>query len=107
LYAVTAEVESARREWEDAYRRLDDALREPGQAQALGEQLDLVVREVRKRVGASYTLGELGAEYKRAERWVRDVLGEQAPTPGWPRTLAMVEGAAFHVVSLGAVDYEP
>jgi hypothetical protein len=104
---VTADVESARLEWEEARRRLDDALREPGQSAALAAQLDVLVRELRKRVGGAYTLGELGAEYRRAESWVRDLVGEQAPAPGWPRTLTMVEGAAFHVVSLGAVDYEP
>jgi hypothetical protein len=104
---VTADVESARLEWEEARRRLDDALREPGESAALVAQLDVLVRELRKRVGGTYTLGELGAEYGRAESWVRDLVGEQAPTPGWPRTLTMVEGAAFHVVSLGAVDYEP
>jgi hypothetical protein len=105
---VTADVESARLEWEEARRRLDDALRESGQsAAALAAQLDVLVRELRKRVGGTYTLGELGAEYWRAESWVRDLVGEHAPAPGWPRTLTMVEGAAFHVVSLGAVDYEP
>lgn len=104
---MTADVQSARLEWEDAYRRLDLALREHAQSEALGEQLEVLVRELSKRVGSSYTLGELGAEYRQAERWARDLVLEHAPAPGWPRTLAMVEGAAFHVVSLGAVDYEP
>ena len=104
---MTADVESARLEWEDAYRRLDDELRGHVQPGALHEQLDVLVRELRKRVGSNYTLRELGAEYRRAEPWVRDVVSEQAPAPGWPRTLAVVEGAAFHLVSLGAVDYEP
>ena len=104
---MTADVESARLEWEEARRRLDDALREPGQSAALAAQLDVLVRELRKRVGGTYTLGELGVEYGRAESWVRDLVGEHAPAPGWPRTLTMVEGAAFHTVSLGAVDYQP
>jgi alcohol dehydrogenase class IV len=104
---VTADVLSARLEWQEAYRQLDDALREAGQPNALGAQLDLLVRELRKRVGSAYTLADLGAEYRHADRWVRDVVGERAPAPGWPRSLALVEGAAFHVVSLGAVDYEP
>lgn len=104
---MTPDVESARLEWEEARRRLDDALRQPGQSAALAAQLDVLVRELRKRVGGTYTLGELGAEYGRAESWARDLVGEQAPAPGWPRTLTMVEGAAFHLVSLGAVDYEP
>src|SRR5919108_534175 len=34
-------------------------------------------------------------------------LGERAPAPGWPRTLAVVEGEAFHRYQLGAVDYVP
>jgi hypothetical protein len=37
---------------------------------------------------------------------VRDALSEQA-APGWIRTLAVVEGAAFHIYSRGAVDYRP
>jgi hypothetical protein len=41
-----------------------------------------------------------------ADSWARDVLSEQG-TPGWPRTLALVEGAAFHLYARGAVDYAP
>ncbi|HUF00796.1 MAG TPA: hypothetical protein VMN35_00085 [Gaiellaceae bacterium] len=104
---MTPDVESARREWEDAHRRLDEALRDPVRSDALEAQLDVLVRELRKRVGGRFTLGELADEYRRAETWVRDVVGEHAPAPGWARMLTMVEGAAFHVVSLGALDYEP
>lgn len=104
---MSVDVESARLEWEEAHRRLDEALRERGRSETLGEQLELLVRELRKRVGGTYTIRELGDEYRNADTWARDLVGEHAPAPGWPRTLAMVEGAAFHVVSLGAVDYEP
>jgi hypothetical protein len=104
---VTPALESARQEWEEAYRRLEDTLRQPSQSEALAAQLDVVVRELARRVGGTYTLRELSAEYQGAERWVRDLVREQAPAPGWPRTLALVEGAAFHVVSLRAVDHEP
>ena len=41
-----------------------------------------------------------------ADAWARDVLSEQA-APDWPRTLALVEGAAFHLYSRGAVDFTP
>jgi hypothetical protein len=30
-----------------------------------------------------------------------------AAAPGWPRTLSLVEAAAFHEYSRGAQDYEP
>jgi hypothetical protein len=104
---VSADVESARLEWEEAYRRLEHASRGEDPRTPLHEQVDVLVRELRKRVGSNYTLRELGAEYRRAEPWVRDVVAERAPAPGWPLTLSLVEGAAFHLVSLGAVDYEP
>jgi hypothetical protein len=104
---VVADVQSARLEWEDANSRLEKAIRDPSRAEALEVQLELVLRELRKRVGAIYTLRELGVAYRTAEPWVQDVLAEHSPVRDWPVTLSMVEGAAFHAYSRGAVDYEP
>jgi len=100
-------VESARRDWEDAYERLKEAARDPQRANALHVQLDVVTEELRKRVGGTYTLGELAAEYRHADAWARDAVAEKAPTPGWVSALSIVEGAAFLLYSRGAVDYEP
>jgi uncharacterized protein (DUF3084 family) len=104
---VRAEVESARRDWEDAYRRLEEEARDPAKADALRLQLEAVSDELRKRVGGTYTLGELASEYRQADRWTRAVVAERAATSGWPGTLSLVEGAAFLLYSRGAVDYEP
>jgi hypothetical protein len=104
---VRAEVESARREWEDAYRRLHEEARDPAKADALNLQLDAVSEELKKRVGGAYTLGELASEYRHAERWAREVVAAKGATSGWPGTLSIVEGAAFLLYSRGAVDYEP
>jgi hypothetical protein len=104
---VTAEVESARRDWEDAHRRLLEAAQDPGRAPVLYHGLEAVTNELRKRVGSRFTLRELAAEYDRAERWARDAVAESAPAPGWIPALAIVEGAAFLLYSRGAVDYEP
>lgn len=97
-----AEIESARREWADGHERL------------LGEgdhrllaQVDEVEAELRRRLGGAFTLAELAEAYAGAERWTRHVVAERAAAPGWPRTLALVEAAAFHRYSLGARDYEP
>jgi hypothetical protein len=102
-----ADVESARREWEDAYRRLEEAERDPTQAGGLHVQLGVVTEELRKRVGSKYTLSELAGEYGRADQWARDAVAEKAATPGWLQALAMVEGAAFLLYSRRAIDYEP
>ena len=54
-----------------------------------------------------FTLRELAESYAGAEEWSRAVVAEQAPAPGWPRTLSLVEAAAFHLYSRGAQDYLP
>ena len=102
-----AEVESARREWEEGHRRLHDEARREAQPERLLAQVDAVAAELRRRVGGTFTLRELATAYDGAERWSRAVVAEQAAAPGWPRTLSLVEAAAFHEYARGAQDYEP
>lgn len=104
---VTPDVESARREWEDAYRRLEVASGDASEAARLRAQLEVVTDELRRRLGSTFTLGELTGEYRHADDWARHAVSERAATPGWPRTLTVVEGAAFHLYARGAVDYVP
>ena len=103
---MLANVESARLEWEHAYRDLAAVARDPALEVRVRDQLEVLTAELRKRVGGAFTLRELADEYAIADRWARDVLAEQG-IPEWPRTLALVEGAAFHLYARGAVDYEP
>ena len=105
--ASAAELESARREWEDGHRRL---LAQAGDARTREQlllQVDAVLTELRRRVGATFTLAELAGAYAGAERWSRAAVSELAPPPGWARTLALVEAAAFHLYARGATDYVP
>ena len=99
--------ETVRREWEEGNRRLEELLRDPVARPRLLAQLEVVTDELRKRVGQSFTLEELAAAYARADDWARAAVGERAATPGWPRTLATVQDAAFHMYQRGAVDYTP
>ena len=99
--------ETVRREWEEGNRRLEELLRDPVARPRLLAQLEVVTDELRKRVGQSFTLEELAAAYARADDWARAAVGERAATPGWPRTLAIVQDAAFHMYQRGAVDYTP
>ena len=104
---MSVAVETARAEWEEGHRRLEELAGDRPRYRALLEQVDAVVDELSKRVGATFTLAELTEAYGRADAWVRDVVGERAASPGWPRTLTIVENAAFHVYQRGALDYEP
>ena len=107
IEAVSAAVESARLEWRDASRALAAESGDRARYFRLLEQVDAVTAELRRRVGQTFTLDELARAYSEAERWSRDAVEDTDPPPDWPRTLAMVEGAAFHHYSRGALDYTP
>ena len=104
---VAPDVESARRDWEDAHRRLAEVERDPRAADGLHVQLEIVTDELRRRVGSTFTLRELASEYGRADDWARTAVADRAPFPGWLSSLSVVEGAAFHLYSRGAQDYAP
>ncbi len=104
---MSAEVESARRDWEDGFRRLTAASHEPLQRERLHRQVEVITEELRRRVGGTFTLAELAQAYASSESWVRHAVEEKAPTPGWVRDLASVTDAAFHLYARGAVDYAP
>jgi hypothetical protein len=99
--------ETVRREWEHGHRRFEQLARDPVAGPRLLDQLEVLTDELRKRVGQTFTLDELVAAYRGAERWSRDVISERAATPGWPRTVSLVEDEAFHQYQRGAVDYVP
>lgn len=100
-------LETVRQEWEEGNRRFEQAACDPVARPRLLAQLEVVTDELRKRVGQTFTLDELAAAYAGADRWAREAVEERAATPGWPRTLAIVQAAAFHLYQRGAVDYAP
>jgi hypothetical protein len=67
----------------------------------------VVNAELRRRVGATFSLRELSQAYAHADDWAREAVEEQAATPNWARSVAMVADAAFFEYARGAVDYVP
>ena len=102
-----SQVEVARQEWEEGARRLEAAREDRRRYQQLLEQLELVLDELRKRIGQTYTLAELVVAYGDSDRWARGVLEDRAETPAWLRDLSVVLAAAFDAYQRGAIDYEP
>ncbi len=93
-------IEATRHEWEEGYRRLEGASGDRQRYHNLLAELELVLDELRRRIGQTFT-------HAGADRWVQDALAERALVPGWPARLTTVQDAAFHVYSRGAVDYRP
>jgi hypothetical protein len=94
-----------RQEWEDGARRVEAERGDRARYERLLEQIEIVTDELRRRVGQTYSLDELAGAYRDAERWAREAVEEHAPSPGWPRDLALVLAAAFHAYQRGATDY--
>ena len=100
-------MEHVRQQWEQGSRRLADEAANPARFERLLAQVEAVTDELRRRVGQTYTLGELAETYAEAERWSGEVVAASAPAPGWQRDVAMVADVAFHLYARGAVDYWP
>jgi hypothetical protein len=100
-------LESTRGEWADGYRRLQAASSDRAQYERLLAEVTLVLEQLRRRVGQTFTLSELAASYGDADRWVLETLEVAEPPPGWPARSTTVQDAAFHLYSRGAVDYKP
>jgi hypothetical protein len=99
----TVAVDHARQQWEEGYRRLQSHAGDPALYARLYRQLDIVVAELTRRLGQTFTLAELAAAYREADHWLPQVLG---PSTG-AEHLALVQDAAFHLHARGAVDYTP
>ena len=102
-----SQVTVARQEWEEGSRRLEAAREDRRRYRQLLERLELVLDELRRQLGQTYTLAELVAAYGESERWAREVLEERSTAPSWPRDLSLVLAAAFDAYQRGAIDYEP
>ena len=101
------DVELARQQWESGHARVERTRGDRRRYAALTAQLELVLEELRKRVGQTFTTAELANAYDGAADWARDAIDlADAGAPPSPDA-ATVTDAAFHVYARGAADYRP
>jgi len=100
-------VNVARQQWEEGNRRFESQAGNPELYLPLLEQLDVVLEELRKRVGERFTLEQLADVYGGSDRWLKEAVEERMDSPGWIRELSVVQDAAFHNYAKGATDYVP
>ena len=87
-------------------RRLESESRDPRRYRQLLDLLELLLDELRKRVGQTYTLAELSSAYDESERWAHEALDGRATVASWPRDFTTVLAAAFDSYQRGASDYQ-
>lgn len=103
---LEATVETTRREWEEGLRRLESLSDDQALYNRLLDQVGVVTDELRRRIGETFTLGELVQAYEQSDRWSREALEEHGDPRAY-RHAALVGDVAFHLYSRGASDYRP
>jgi hypothetical protein len=102
-----AAAEVARQEWTEGYRRLESERENLARHRLLLAQVDAITDELRRRIGSVFTLDELAAVYRGADRWVADTLAELPPEARYPAGVSLATDAAFYLYARGARDYVP
>jgi hypothetical protein len=100
-------VELARHQWEDGLRRIERSPADSAGSRRLAAEVELIVAELRCRIGQVFTLEELAASYDGAVEWARQVLHDARPEELPPPDTATVTDAAFQTFARGASDYSP
>jgi hypothetical protein len=100
---------SARHQWDEGKRRLAHEGEDTARSRHLDLLVDAVVDELRRRIGQTYTLGELAGAYEGADDWVRDIIVTSLPPRprAGVRDAAVIQDAAFARYAQGALDYSP
>jgi len=100
-------LESTRHEWQEGHRRLQAAAGDRSRYLRMLRETEIVLDELRRRIGQTFTLEQLADAYGESDRWAQEALAEHDPAPGWPARLTTAQEAAFHLYSRGATDYRP
>jgi hypothetical protein len=95
--------ETAREQWEEGMRRLEDAY--PEQAPTLERVTRVVQDELRRRLGGRFTLDELADLYDEGTGWCTDLAVEVAPDEPFAWDARVVADAAFGRYQRAATDY--
>jgi cytochrome c551/c552 len=98
-----AAVETARFAWEGGVARLAEPPA-PAVARARARLVDAVHEELRRRVGATFTLRELAAAYADASGWYLDLAARTAPRQPEAWEPAVTLDGAFGLYARQATD---
>jgi hypothetical protein len=101
------DVDLARLQWADGYRRIDATRGDGGGYVALMERVETVVGGLRVRIGQIFTLQQLADAYDGADDWARTILDDADPEAAPTREPGTITDAAFYLYAQGAQDYRP
>jgi hypothetical protein len=102
---VTALIENTILQWEEGYRRLQEARSDPKAYRALGREVVAVEDELRKRLGSSFSIEELAGVYRRDIDWDLELAMRRIPPDSVSWDSSTVVDAAFYLYMREASDF--
>ena len=103
---LTAETQVALIEWAEGARRVRGLQVTAARRALVDTVVAEIVAEIRRRIGASFTLDELVSLYQDSSSWSLEVAMRTTDHP-WAYDLSLVQAAAFDRYARTAVDYHP
>jgi hypothetical protein len=101
------DLELVRQQWQEGRRRVEAARSDGPRYARLHAEVDVVLAELRRRVGQRFTLEELARAYAGADDWARTLLQDATAEDSPPPEVSTAVDAAFHLYTRGATDYAP
>ena len=103
-----SELESMRRDWTEGARRLAAArTRDPSRAVNYDRVVEALRRDLRRRIGQTFSLHDLAEVYAGSAGWARDIAQQVAPGAAYAHDMAVTADAVFADAARGASDWTP
>jgi hypothetical protein len=97
-----------RRDWFEGERRLAAARRrDPARAAVYDRVIAALRRDLRRRMGQTFSLRDLATVYASSARWARDIAQLTAPDAAYAHDLAVTADAVFAEAARAASDWSP
>ena len=100
------DLELARHQWADGRRALERARSDHARYELLSDGVEVIQRELARRLGQSFDLAALADAYAGSDRWVLEALHDAFPDNPPPES-SLVASAAFELYAHRASDYAP
>jgi hypothetical protein len=102
---VEALIENTILQWEEGYRRLQEARSDPTAYRALGREVVAVEDELRKCLGSSFSIEELAGVYRQDIDWDLELAMRSIPPNSVSWDSSTVVDAAFYLYMREASDF--
>jgi hypothetical protein len=105
MWAMGYPLDSAIYQWEEGYRRLREQADDPRRADSLDRAVEAIRDELRRRIGPTFTAGDLADLYGRGTDWCLEAARWAAPEESADLDPQAIIDGSFYMYLRGASDW--